>query len=87
MVGWFIEPRDIDSFNPGRAFQKLKPAVPFPAAALVGIQELVVDRLPFPDIKQVEKLRQRLRIVGAGPSADDDGVLPGAVCAVQGDLA
>ena len=46
----------------------------------VGIQKIIVDSLALSDIEEVKEIRQRLRIDGTWPPADNDRIL---VCPVS----
>ena len=46
----------------------------------------MVPGLPFPDIEDVEKIRQRFRIVRAGAASDDDGAILPPIHRIDGNL-
>ena len=73
LIGDIIERRHVYAGDPGSVAQKFF----FRGAALfvhgVEIHDLTVDLLPFAEGKQVEKVRDRLRVAGAGAAAHHDG--------------
>ena len=80
MIRYLIKGGHIDAGNACGALQELLAAPARFPYLLISVNQGKIGGLPFPDIKEIEKLRQRLRIHRAGTAADDDGILPGALC-------
>ena len=53
----------------------------------IKIQKLIVHSLSFSDIKDIEKLRQRLRIVRAGAASDHNRILLCTIRCMERDMA
>ena len=45
-----------------------------PSILFIGIQQFVVDSLPFSDIENIKKFRQRFRIIRTWTSSDNDWI-------------
>ena len=85
MVGSLVEERHVDPFNLRCSLQVVLSGTTTFFHFLIGVQQLVVDRLSLSDIEKVKEFCQRLRIVGAGSPSDHNGVFPGPVRGVQRD--
>ena len=79
MIGWLIKLRYVDAGNAGSFFQKFPPAASGAFAFFIKIHQFIVDRLPFPDIKQIKEGSQGFRVGDTGTAADYQGILPGSV--------
>ncbi len=82
-IGYIIKSRNIDSRNPSCLLKKFETAFSLLLIVKIDIQKPIVDGLPFPDIKKIEKFRQGFRVVGAGAAADDDRVVFSPLAAVE----
>jgi len=74
-----IEVRSVDTGDLHRCpVDELISRIPVFFHGLVEVHEIIHDRLRLPDVEEVKERGDRLRIVGAGPAAHDDGtaVLP-----------
>ena len=80
-----IQGRHIDARHPGRCPQEGLPALSPLLHVTVEIQQFVVGCLSLPDIEEVKKASDRLRVVGAGPAPDHDRVAVGPVRRMKRD--
>ena len=69
MVGDIIERRHINALDLCGFLQEPFPAPALPLGLSVQVQHLQVYLLPFPQEKQVEEIRHRLRVAGTGAAA------------------
>ena len=74
-VSHLIERRHIQARNTGGRRQQFPPAPPLISGAAVKLQQLQQHILPFAQTENVDKGRQRLGFVGAGPAGDDQRAL------------
>ena len=74
MVCGIVKHRHIQSFDLCGAFQKFDTALSCCPILFIGIQQFVVDSLPFSDIENIKKFCQWFRIIRTWTSSDNDWI-------------
>ena len=80
-----VKGRDIHAGKLSRFLQEIHPAAAIFPVFLIDIEQAVILGLPFSDIEQIKKLRQGLRIVSAGTTADHNGICFRPVAGMEGN--
>ena len=83
MIGDVVQTRNIQSLNLTRLAQEFLLAPVLLLGAAVQIGEVNHHLLAVTDLEHIDKVRERLRIVGARTAADDDVLQSGAVLGID----
>ena len=86
-VGGVIKLRHIEAFDLSSSFQEFLPAFPGSFPLFISIQQLVINSLSLSDIEEIKELRKGLRIIGARPAADHNGIRIRPFCCAERDMA
>ena len=52
----------------------------------IEIEQLIIDRFTLSDVKNIEEISQRFRIIGTRTATDHDGIISGTVLGIHRDL-
>ena len=83
LICHIVEYGCIDSRKFCSSLQKFQTAPAFFADFLIQLKQSIILGFSLTDIKQIEKLCQRLRIIGAGTSANHNGIVLVSVRCVE----
>ena len=86
LIGHIIKSRHIDARYLCRPFQELLSGAAGLFIFLVAVHQLKIYGFTLSDIKQIKKIGQRLRIVSAGPSPNDNRVILRSVTGMKRNL-
>ena len=74
IIGRIIELRHIETFDLSGTLQKLPPALSGFFPLFICVKQFVINSLALPDIEDIEEISERLRIVRAWSSSDNNGI-------------